>query len=158
MKNPEQSFEAVIQSSEEYPNAAYVNIPFDVEKVYGKKRVKIIATFDDQIKYRGSLVRMKSESHMLLLRKDIRAQLGKNHGDTVKVHLEEDTLPRVVTVPDDFREALQQVPEIAAFFQKMSYTHQKEYVNWIVEAKRAETRQRRIKKAIEMMQAGKKGR
>ena len=152
------TFSATILSNDDYKNAAYVDIPFDVEEVYGKKRVKIIALFDDTVEYRGSLVRMGGECHMLLLRKDVRAALGKSFGDTVKIELKEDTEPRVVKVPEDVMALLQQYPDQLAFYQKMSYTHQKEYIQWIEEAKRSETRERRMHKMIEMLQAGKKGR
>jgi uncharacterized protein YdeI (YjbR/CyaY-like superfamily) len=46
--------------------------------------------------------------------------------------------------------------DVKAFFDKLSYTHQKEYVNWITDAKKEETRQNRIAKTIEMLKKGKK--
>ena len=95
--------------------------------------------------------------HILLVRKDIRAQIGKQPGDRVEVTLEEDTTPRIVVVPEDLKAAMGDSPELVTFFEQLSYTHQKEYVQWIEGAKKQETRLRRIQKAIEMMQAGKKG-
>ena len=150
-------FEAPIQQAPEYKNGAYIKIPFDVEQTYGKKRVKIIATFDG-VKYQGSLVRMGSPDHILIIRKDIREQIGKSFGDMVKVSLKEDTSVRKVKVPKDFQELLKAQPAIHTYFKKLSYTHQKEYVEWIEEAKRAETRQRRMHKALQMMREGRKGR
>ena len=134
----------------------YVIVPFDVEKEYGKKRVKIIAKIESET-YQGSLVRMGTPDHILLMRKDIREKIGKTAGDIVNVEVEEDTAPRVVVVPEDFQKILNQNPTEKAFFQKLSFTHQKEYVQWIEEAKREETRIRRMQKAIEMMKEGKKG-
>lgn len=150
-------FDEVIQVSEKYPNGAFIVVPFDVEAAFGKKRVKVKATFDG-IPYQGSLVRMGSPDHILIIRKDIRAQINKQPGDPVHVTVQEDTAPRVVLVPQDFKALLATKPSIQQFFERLSYTHQKEYVNWIVEAKRSETRTRRMNKAIEMMKAGKKGR
>ena len=69
-------------------DGAYVEIPFDVKAFYGKGRVKVRATFDGE-PYDGSLVRMKTPGHILGLRKDIRAKIGKQPGDTVTVTLEE---------------------------------------------------------------------
>ncbi len=135
----------------------YVIVPYDVEKEYGKKRVKIIATIDGE-PYQGSLVRMGSPDHILLIRKYIREKLGKGEGDIVNVTIKEDTALRVVEVPEDFAKLLKKDKAVKAFFDKLSYTHQKEYVNWITEAKKEETRIRRMNKAIEMMKAGKKGR
>ncbi|MDX1439766.1 MAG: YdeI/OmpD-associated family protein [Rubricoccaceae bacterium] len=131
---------------------AYVVVPFDVEDVFKSKRPKIKATFDG-VPYRGSLVRMGSEHHILGIRRDIRDEIGKQPGDDVNVTVELDTEPRVVDVPDDFADALKPYPEARAFFEGLSYTHQKEYVRWITEAKRAETRERRISKGLEMLRS-----
>lgn len=149
-----QHFEAVIQEADR--GGAYIIVPFDVEQVYGKKRVKIKATFDGE-PYRGSLVRMGSPDHLLIIRKAICTKIGKAPGDTVSVTLEEDTEPRVVIVPDDLKAAMASHPDIVAFFDKLSYTHQKEYVQWIEGAKKQETRARRIARALELMKAGQKG-
>ena len=62
---------------------AYVTVPFDVEAVFGKKRVKVKATIDGQ-PYQGSLVRMGEPCHLLPVRKDIRARIGKGMGDGAK--------------------------------------------------------------------------
>lgn len=147
-------FNAIIQSNES--GGMYVIIPFDVEEEYGKKRVKIIAKIDSEV-YQGSLVRMGSPDHILLIRKDIRQKIGKTNGDEVSIEVQEDTLPRIVVVPDDFKVYLNDNAEQKVFFEKLSYTHQKEYVQWIEGAKKEETRIRRMNKAIEMMKAGKKG-
>ena len=126
---------------------AFVKIPFDVEKTFGKKRVMVKATFDGE-PYRGSIVRMGAPCHILGIRKDIQLKIGKGIGDSVQVTVEEDTEPRVVEVPADLKKKLQSHPEEEKIFNKLSYTHQKEYVNWIEEAKKKETRQRRIEKTI----------
>jgi len=68
----------------------YVTVPFDVERVFGKKRVPVRATIDG-IPYRGSLVRMGGACHVLGVLKEIRVSLGKGEGDVVEVVLEEDT-------------------------------------------------------------------
>ena len=70
---------------------------------------------------------------------------------------EEDTEPREITVPHDMRKALKSDPQAEAFFKQLSYTHQKEYVRWIEEAKRDQTRQGRIGQAIKLLKQGKKG-
>lgn len=80
-------FSAVIQKVADI-DGAYVEIPFDVKKEFGKGRVKVHATFDGA-EYDGSLVRMKTPCHILGLRKDIRAQIGKQAGDMVNVTVRE---------------------------------------------------------------------
>lgn len=136
---------------------AFVTVPFDVEKAFGKKRVKIIASIDGE-PYRGSLVRMGGEAHILIILKEIRQKIGKTFGDEVEIVIEEDSGPRVVEPPQDLKAALESNPKATAFFGQLSYTHQKEYVDWIEEAKRPETRQRRILQALEMLEKGKRER
>ena len=80
-------FTAVIRKVPDI-DGAYVEIPFDVREEFGKGRVKVHATFDG-VGYDGSLVRMGTPCHILGLRKDIRARIGKQPGDTVAVRLQE---------------------------------------------------------------------
>ncbi len=148
-------FRAIIEDAG--GGGAFVTVPFDVEAAFGKKRVKIKARIDG-IPYRGSLVRMGTPCHMLLVRKEIRERIGKRPGDQVAVVIEEDTEPRVVEVPDDARQALDAEPDVRRFFDELSYTHQKEYMTWIMEARRLETRQSRIRKVMDMLRQGKKAR
>lgn len=143
-------FNATIQG--EGGGGAFVVLPFDVEAAFASKRPKVKATFDGVL-YRGTAVRMGSPDHFLIIRKDIRAEIGKEAGDVVAVTVELDTESRVVEVPEDFVVALKPYPEARAFFDKLSYTHQKEYVRWITGAKRVETRERRIKKGLELLRS-----
>lgn len=135
---------------------AFVRVPFDVEKVFGRKRVPVQAAINGE-PYRGTLVRMGEPYHMLIVLKGIRQKIGKEIGDEVEVVLEEDTQPREVAVPEDFQQALENAPSAKAAFENMSYTHQKEYVNAILEAKHESTRRDRITKSIEMLKKWKKG-
>ncbi len=145
-------FHAVIESAG--GGGAFIVIPFDVEKTFGQKRVKIKATIDGE-PYRGTLVRMGTPHHMLIVLKEIREKIGKSFGDEVTVELEEDLELRQVPIPADLQQALQAEPAAQAFFSHLSYSHQKEYVRWVEEAKRDETRQVRIQRTIEMLLQGK---
>ena len=80
-------FEAVIQKVPDI-DGAYVEIPFDVKEAFGKMRVAVYATFDG-VAYEGSVVRMGTPTHIIGIRKDIRAKIAKQPGDTVKVTLQE---------------------------------------------------------------------
>lgn len=80
-------FDAVLQKVPEI-DAAYVDIPFDVRAEFGRGRVAVNATFNG-CPYAGSLVRMGTPGHILGVRKDIRAQIGKQPGDVVHVTLQE---------------------------------------------------------------------
>jgi hypothetical protein len=80
-------FDAVIKKVPDI-DGAYIEIPFDVKAEFGKGRVPVSATFDGE-PYDGSLVRMGTPCHILGLRKDIRAKIGKQPGDRVRVTLRE---------------------------------------------------------------------
>ena len=146
--NQKHTFRAAIENTGDV--GAYVKVPFDVERVFGKKRVKVKAWIEGQ-PYRGSLVRMGEPCHILGIRKEIRAKIGKTFGDEIEIVIEEDTEPREISIPADLRQALQGDLEAEAFFQQLAYTHQKEYVQWIEEAKRKQTRQNRIAQTIQLL-------
>jgi bifunctional DNA-binding transcriptional regulator/antitoxin component of YhaV-PrlF toxin-antitoxin module len=148
------TFKAVINSS---GGGAWVDVPFDVEKAFGKKRVPVRATIDG-VPYRGSLVRMGGDCHMLIILKAIREKIGKQTGDKVSVTLREDKAARTVTVPGDVRKTLGAKPRAKAFFDRLAYSHQREYIEWIKGAKQPETRKRRITKMLDLLVRGKKER
>ena len=155
MMRQKQKFRAVIENAGN--GGAFVTVPFDVEDVFGKKRVKVKATVDGE-PYQGSLVRMGGSCHVLGVLKSIREKIGKSFGDEVEVMVEEDTELRVVKLPQDMMDVLKNNPESEAFFKQLSYTYQKEYVQWIEEAKRDQTRHDRFGKMIEMLKQGKRDR
>jgi Bacteriocin-protection, YdeI or OmpD-Associated/Domain of unknown function (DUF1905) len=155
------TFTAVIQNAG--GGGAFVEVPFDVEEAFGSKRPKVKATIE-AIPYHGTLVRTPAlapgasvggPNHILIILKDIRGQAGKTFGDEVHITVEADDAPRVVAIPKDLAAVFKKDKEAKALFDKLSYTHQKEYVTWIEAAKKAETRQRRIARTREMLKAGK---
>lgn len=150
-----QTFTAVIQNAGS--GGAFVDIPFDVEAAFGAKRPKVRALIEG-VPYRGILTRMGGDQHILIILKGIREQIGKTFGDEVRITVEPDTEPRVVEAPKDLAKELSRDREAKAFFDKLSYTHQREYVLWIDEAKKEETRRKRIAKAVEMLKKGQKAR
>lgn len=149
------SFKAVIQNAG--GGGAFVDIPFDVEKAFGAKKPRVKAMIEG-VPYRGLLTRMGGPNHILIILKGIREQIGKTFGDEIKVSVEADVEERVITVPADLKRALKTEKEAKAAFEKLSYTHKREYVMWIEEAKKEETRQKRIAKAMDMLKQGRKAR
>ena len=145
-------FTAVIKDAGK--GGAYVTVPFDVEKEYGRKRVKVLATFNGE-PYRGSLVRMGTPCHILGVQKAIRAKIGKTIGDAVDVTVEEDTSRREVVLPKDLKQALTENTGALDVFNHLAYTHQKEYVEWIKGAKHFDTRQDRIAELLVRLFSGK---
>lgn len=87
MEEKRYAFDAVIHKVPDI-DGAYVEIPLDVKREFGKGRVKVRAWFDG-VEYEGSLVRMKTPFHILGIRKDIRAAIGKQPGDRVHVEFTE---------------------------------------------------------------------
>ena len=139
-------FEAIIQKHPD-KDATFIEIPFDVEKEFGAKRVKVKANFDG-IKYRGSIVKMGSPCYMLGMTKDIRRQIGKDAGDSVFVEVEKDEEVRVVELPDDLKNALDKNDFAMKFYETLSYSAKRKYFQWITGAKKSETREKRIIEAI----------
>jgi hypothetical protein len=145
-------FTGVLQEATVGTGGAFVLFPFDVVEIFGSKgRISITATIDGE-PYRGSLVKYGHPQHIFPVLKSIREKLGKGIGDTIEIVILEDTEERVIDAPADLRKALK-ANKLDKAFDKLSYTHRKEYVKWIDEAKKAETRANRITKAIEMILA-----
>ncbi len=148
-----QTFTATIQNAG--GGGAFVEVPLNVEAAFGSKRPKVKAMIEG-LPYRGILTRMGTECHLLVVLKEIREQIGKTFGDEVTITVEPDAEPRLIEVPAELKKAFKTEKEAKTFFDKLSYTHQREYVMWINEAKREETRHRRIVKMIGMLKEGKK--
>jgi hypothetical protein len=141
-------YDAIIQKDEAHAGS-FCEIPFDVYETFGKKKLKIKAMIDD-VEYRGLLSPMGGK-YGVFMNKAIREKVGKTYGEFVHISIEEDIEPRVVEVPEDLLEAML-AADVKPFFDSLSYTHQKEYAQWILDAKKEETRQNRLIKAIEMLQ------
>jgi Bacteriocin-protection, YdeI or OmpD-Associated/Domain of unknown function (DUF1905) len=156
-KNPGPiAFAAEIQRGSARNSWAYVAFPYDLKEMFGVGNlVPFTATFDKRVKYQGSLAKMGGPQAMILLRKDVKAELGKEPGDTLEVVIELDDKPREVAVAADVKKALQTAGQFG-LFEKLAFTHRKEYIRWIEDAKRPETRANRITKTCEMLAAGKK--
>jgi hypothetical protein len=119
----------------------------------GAKRFPVVATVNGYT-WRTSVMRMGGE-FLVGLNSAVRQEAGVEAGDAVDVALELDTAPREVDVPPALADALGGDPEARAAFDRLAYTHRKEYARWIEEAKREETRQRRVVQALQMLREGK---
>jgi hypothetical protein len=95
-----------------------------------------------------STVAVRGGQHLIPLSAENRTAAGVAAGDEVEVDVTLDTAPREVEVPNDLREALAADPEAQKAFDGLPFTHRKEYVRWIEEAKKAETRGNRVAKTL----------
>jgi Bacteriocin-protection, YdeI or OmpD-Associated/Domain of unknown function (DUF1905) len=123
------------------------DLPFDPKEAFGKVRAPVRVTING-FEFRTTVGAM-SGRYLIGLNKQVRVGAGVDPGDRVSVEVVPDEEPRTVEVPDDLSAALD--PAVRAFFDSLSYTHRKEYVRWIEEAKRAETREARVAKAAAML-------
>jgi hypothetical protein len=131
---------------------AGMNIPFDVKKVWGKSRVPVAGTING-FKFRTTVCPMRGE-YFVCVNRFMRAGGKCGVGDTVKVVMEPDTAPRTIAAPPDLKKALKSNPAAQAAWDRYSYTCRKEFAQWITEAKKPETRARRLEKSIAMLAAG----
>jgi hypothetical protein len=138
-------------------DGAFVEVPLDIQKLFGTRgQVKVKAWIDGEL-YRGSISSMvKNGPHILIVTQAVRKAIGKVPGDSVTVVLEQDQEPREVLVPEELAALLAQNAEAKAFFDSLAFTYRKEYAVWIASAKRPETRQNRLQQALERLLSGRK--
>ncbi len=148
-------FRALIERKEGGEVCA-INIPFDVEQTFGARgRVPVRGTLNGA-PFRSSLFRMGGDCHFMVVNRQMRESAGVSGGETVPVTMERDAEPRVITPPADFARALKGNKDARTTWDKLSYTHQREHVEHIEDAKKPDTRRRRIEKSIALLASGKK--
>jgi hypothetical protein len=127
-------------------------IPFDLKEAFGRARPPL------KVSIRGHTWRTTPGVYggvaLIVVNRAVKAATGVDAPDRVRVGLELDTEPRTVRVPKDLRAALAGDDAARVAFAGLSYTHRREYVDWIEEAKRPETRARRIAATAERLHAG----
>ena len=138
------------------PNGAWVflPVPFNVSEVFGSKaRVAVRGTLDGA-SFRNSLLPNGDGTHSMPVNRQLMESANAAVGKTVDVVMVADTEPRTVCVPEDLEVALRSSRAAALAFDQLAYSYRKDYVDWIVGAKKTDTRERRIRKCIEMLVAG----
>lgn len=129
-----------------------VEVPFDVNQRFGRARAPVRGTVDGT-DFRTT-VAVYGNRYYIGFNKELRERAGIAIGDRVQVALELDREPRTVEVPPALAAALENDSKARAVFEALSYTHRNEYARWIAEAKRDETRDRRVDKALAMLREG----
>jgi hypothetical protein len=128
-----------------------IPIPFDPKPVFGKVRAPVRVTINGYT-FRSTIAAMGGPP-FVPFRRSHREAAGLEGTETLRVRLELDTDTREVTPPADLVKALEASPPAWERWQELSYTHQREYVEAIEEAKKPETRARRVAGAVEMVRA-----
>jgi hypothetical protein len=135
------------------PAAAVVLSDAEVDAVgEGAKAFPVVATIGDY-SWRGRVTRMGGEL-MLGLNREVRTGAGVEAGDAVAVRIALDAAPREVEVPEALAAALEGDAEARQRYDALAFTHRKEFARWVAEAKKDETRDRRVAQALEMLRAG----
>jgi hypothetical protein len=137
--------------------ATGIEVPEDVVAALGSgNRPPVTVTIGGHT-YRTTVARMGGR-FLIPLSAENRTGAGVAAGEQVDVDIALDSGPREVAVPADLAAALAQDKEARARFDGLSYTHRKEWVRWIEEAKKAETRATRLTKTVESLREGKRTR
>jgi Bacteriocin-protection, YdeI or OmpD-Associated/Domain of unknown function (DUF1905) len=136
---------------EPFGPAAAVTLPFDPKEEWGKVRAPVRGTIDGH-PFTTTVSRYGGVDY-LAFRREVREAAGVEVGASVTIEVELDTSERVVTVPEDLAAALGGA-RLRETFDRLSYTHRKEYVEWVEEAKREETRSKRVARTVDMLREG----
>lgn len=128
------------------------HLPFDPKEEFGRARAPVRVTLG-AFTFRTT-VAVYGGRGLVGINKANRERAGVDVGDRVTVEIDPDTAPREVEVPPELAQALAGEPALRAFFDGLSYTHRREYAEWIAGAKRDETRRRRVERAVEMLREG----
>jgi hypothetical protein len=135
--------------------ATGISVPDEIiDALGGGKRPPVVVTIGGHT-FRTTIAPMGGQ-YLLGLNAENRAAAGAAAGDELDIEIALDTTPREVTVPGDLAAALVSDERASATFDGLSYTHRKEWVRWIEEAKKAETREARLAKTVESLREGKK--
>ncbi|HEU4488189.1 MAG TPA: YdeI/OmpD-associated family protein [Actinomycetota bacterium] len=140
-------FEAVVEV--EGKAATYVEVPLDVRALFGRARPPVRATINGHT-YRTT-VAVYGGRYYLPLNRVNREAAGVGAGDVIEVGLAADDEARTLEVPDALAKALRVSREARVAFERLSYTHRREHIEYIAEAKRPETQRRRVDRTIERL-------
>ena len=146
-----QTFETTVEAGER--GRIFITIPFDPKSVWGKQSRYYVKGTINQSPFNGSLG-VRDGITFMPLNKELQQAAHLKPGDHVTVVMESAEAVRE-TVPDDLQSALQTAPAAATFFDGLSAFYHNTYIEWIVSAKKSETRRERVGKAVELLKAGK---
>jgi Bacteriocin-protection, YdeI or OmpD-Associated/Domain of unknown function (DUF1905) len=148
---PAKSFTVELQRVEK--TATMFRVPFDLEKAFGRARPPVKVTI------RGHTWRTTPGVYdgvgYIVVNRAVKAAAGVDAPDRVRVQMELDTEPRKVAVPRDLAAALAADSVAKKTFASMSFTHRREYIQWVEDAQRPETRSRRVAATVTRVRDGK---
>jgi bacteriocin resistance YdeI/OmpD-like protein/uncharacterized protein DUF1905 len=137
--------------------ATGLHVPDDIVSALGGGRRPAVRVTIADYTYRTTVASMGGR-YLVPLSAEHRAAAGVAAGDEVDVTIEADAEARDVAVPDDLSAALADDDAARRFFDSLAYTHRKEWVRWIEDAKRAETRERRLEATLDALRSARRSR
>jgi Domain of unknown function (DUF1905)/Bacteriocin-protection, YdeI or OmpD-Associated len=146
-----QSFKAKLVAHGPGGAWTFLDVPFDVQKVFGtRSRVPVRGSING-FAFRNSLMPNGDGTHSMMVNKGLQARASAKAGDTVSVVMEMDTKKRVVALPSELKTALGTDPAAAKIYKTLSASHRKEFADWIGSAKQPGTRLGRAAKALQLI-------
>lgn len=126
-------------------------VPLDVRAIFGEARPAVKMTFCGETF--STRVAVYGGKYIMGIWKAVRERLELVDGQTIEVTLEADAAPRIVEPPKELATALKKNADARAGWEKMSFTHKREWAEAIADAKKPETREKRIAQAIAALTA-----
>ena len=121
-------------------------MPFDPEEAFGRVRAPVRVTANGH-SFRTTLARYGGVDYVGFNR-GVREAAGITDGDRVTLEIELDDRPRAVEIPGELEAALAEDASARATFEALSPSHRREYATWVAEARRPETRARRVEETL----------
>jgi hypothetical protein len=142
------SFEVILKGGKKGELAGWIEVPFSVEELFGTRgRVPVKVTVNG-LTYRSSMSNMGGGCHIIPVRRDRAEKANARAGEKVSVTIEHDTAKRTVTPPKELKALLAKNAKAKAGWDAFSFTHKREWAEAIRDAKRPETKQKRLAQAI----------
>ncbi len=152
---PTRTFRTVVERGGK--NATGMPVPEDVVQALGPGRRPAVRVTISGHTYRSTVASMGGR-YLVPLSAEHRAAAGVAAGDEVQVTLQADAAPRDTAVPNDLAGALAQHPAARDLFERLAPSHRREWVRWVEEAKRPDTRARRVQGTVDALAEGRRTR
>jgi hypothetical protein len=144
-----QEFDTTLIKPETVGTWTFFIIPFSIEEVFGQKNhVKVKGSING-IEFRSSLTPRGDGKHYMVVSKVLQEAAGITRGDTIHVLMELDNDERLVEIPEVIQKVFEANEEAGKTFHKLSYTRRKDFVDYILDAKKESTREKRISQMLE---------
>jgi Bacteriocin-protection, YdeI or OmpD-Associated/Domain of unknown function (DUF1905) len=123
-----------------------------VKPLGGRKQMGVFGTLNG-VEFRSSTMPYRGAFY-LGVHKAVREAAGLEFGDAVEIEITRDDSPRVLDLPPELEAAFRAEPALGERFASLAFTRRRELAEPIAEAKRAETRERRLQDALSRLREG----